>query len=148
MCAIWSHRSKLLVLWLQQQTCSYEYWSASSQVCSHCFGQYFTHHIAQRLKSPCSCYLMVDGSMCHIIYLEIEVTMQPPFNYSVTGFNKGSHHGRKATYLRTLSVRWGDPPPLWLYGHQRCTFFLTQGLQSHVVSMEEEEEEEQYCPLW
>ena len=44
----------------------------------------------------------------------------------------------------------GDPPPppYDSTDTRGVLFFLTQGLQSHVVSMEEEEEEEQYCPLW
>ena len=43
---------------------------------------------------------------------------------------------------------YGGDPPHDSMDTRGVLFFLTQGLQSHVVSMEEEEEEEQYCPLW
>ena len=39
----------------------------------------------------------------------------------------------------------GGGPPYDSSNTRGVLFFLTQGLQSHVVSMEEEE---QYCPLW
>ena len=59
---------------------------------------------------------------------------------------------KQYVYLWTLSIHALTPPHdstdnigvLFSSSGQ----LLTQGLQSHVVSMGEEEEEEQYCPLW